>query len=170
MPLVTPFKSQARLEAENVIACEVNVPRYADAGGLMSYGTSTTDADLEVGAFTGRLFKGAKPEDLPIVQWAKSGISSLGPAFGAPKRLPGTPRLSTISCRNRRAVPVAREQRKLAAILAADVVGYSRLMGAMRAARSAAWQASQGTSPAQHSHRPCQGVTCPARRPRSDSC
>jgi hypothetical protein len=129
MPLVTPFKSQARLEAENVIACEVNVPRYADAGGLMSYGTSTTDADLEVGAFTGRLFKGAKPEDLPIVQSAKSGISSLGPAFGAPKRLPGTPRLSTISCRNRRAVPVAREQRKLAAILAADVVGYSRLMG-----------------------------------------
>jgi class 3 adenylate cyclase len=31
-------------------------------------------------------------------------------------------------------VPVAHDQRKLAAILAADVVGYSRLRGAMRAA------------------------------------
>ena len=44
-------------------------------------------------------------------------------------RLSCSSALSTIRCRKRGAVPVAREQRKLAAILAADVVGYSRLMG-----------------------------------------
>ena len=50
-------------------------------------------------------------------------------------RLSCSSALSTIRCRKRGTVPVAREQRKLAAILAADVVGYSRLMGASRAAR-----------------------------------
>ena len=46
-----------------------------------------------------------------------------------PARLPRSLRPSTILCSNAGEVPLAREQRKLAAILAADVVGYSRLMG-----------------------------------------
>jgi len=61
----------ATLAARHVLPTVYNVREYAEAGGLMSYGTSLSEALRLTGVYAGRIIKGEKPVDLPVAQSIK---------------------------------------------------------------------------------------------------
>jgi putative tryptophan/tyrosine transport system substrate-binding protein len=59
------------LAAKGAIPAVSPMRSFATDGGLASYGTSLTEANRLVGLYTGRILRGAKPGDLPVVQSTK---------------------------------------------------------------------------------------------------
>ena len=61
----------ATLTARGRLPASYSVRDHVAVGGLMSYGTDFPEAFRQVGVYTGKILKGAKPADLPVVQSTK---------------------------------------------------------------------------------------------------
>jgi putative ABC transport system substrate-binding protein len=71
-PFFTSRRVQlATLATRHAVPMTSGNRQITEAGGLMSYGASVIDAYRETGVYSGRILKGAKPADMPVVQASK---------------------------------------------------------------------------------------------------
>jgi putative ABC transport system substrate-binding protein len=61
----------ATLATRRAIPAIYPIPQFAEVGGLMTYGTNYVDIFRQAAAYVGRILKGAKPADLPVLQPTK---------------------------------------------------------------------------------------------------